>query len=150
MCVGILPAQTVTPTVISSDGGFSAGSQGSIAWTIGEPVSETYVSPGSNVTTMGFHQPEVIELETMIREHSGDMEILVYPNPVKDVLTFEMEGFSITSQLEIYNTLGQKVYSNLIEQKSFVLDLREFPNGIYTFQISENSRALKHFKVIKN
>jgi len=141
MCVGFLPAQTVTPVVISSDGGFSTNAQGSIAWTIGEPVSETYVSPGSSITTMGFHQPELIELETMIREQSDNMAILIYPNPVNESLQISFKGIQHdTYALVLSDALGKLIYQSaaVVSENSnlFQIRLNEIAAGNYFLTVT--------------
>jgi hypothetical protein len=84
-------AQTVTPTVISSNGGSHTSLSGTVEWTIGEPVSGTNQT-SSNITTVGFHQP-LIYVVTMISENKKNSEkVVVFPNPVKDELQLNFEG----------------------------------------------------------
>lgn len=104
-------AQTVTPTVISNDGGYSSTSQGSIAWTIGEPVGDTYTA-SSNMTTMGFHQPEM-ELVNMINEQTDDNAILVYPNPVKEDLQIDFSEIQKGDyKLDIVDAIGKLIHAS--------------------------------------
>jgi len=109
LCVTfIVNAQTVTPSVVASDGGSASSAQGSIAWTIGEPVSDTYTK--ANITTMGFHQPD-LDLATMIREQSDEGAVLIYPNPVKDELSINFSGIENgTYVLEVTDALGKLIY----------------------------------------
>ena len=61
-CILISPAfliaQTLSPSVISSAGGYFNAANGSLSWTMGETVIQTLQS-GSNMLTEGFQQPEV-------------------------------------------------------------------------------------------
>src|SRR5690242_9955423 len=85
--------QTVTPTVLSNNGGFTQTSSGSIAWTIGEPVSELYQKPG-HITTMGFHQTD-LDVIAFLNDHPADADgIVVFPNPVLDLLNIKLGGLS--------------------------------------------------------
>ena len=54
--IGCLHAQSFAPNVIGSAGTFATSASGSMAWTIGEVMIETYASNG-NFFTQGFHQP---------------------------------------------------------------------------------------------
>ncbi|PBQ31110.1 hypothetical protein CNR22_04800 [Sphingobacteriaceae bacterium] len=81
---------------------------------------------------------------------SKAQSIRFYPNPTKGVVMMDAIAFSATSQIKIYNALGQKVFSDFIRQESFSVDLKDFSNGIYTFQITETSNSVQYFKVIKN
>lgn len=142
MCLGFLQAQTVTPTVIGSDGGFSTSGQGSIAWTIGEPISETYVSSGNTITTMGFHQPEkVINLETMIREQSQSEALLVFPNPVRETLQVDFKGIPTgTYKMVLVDAIGKRIYESQAvvteNAKRFEIKLNEIAAGNYFLTLS--------------
>jgi hypothetical protein len=65
-------AQSLSPTVIASSGGYSTGTDVSLSWTLGEIATETY-SNGSYILTQGFQQP----VESIVI--SGiNLELLVY------------------------------------------------------------------------
>ncbi len=55
----LLMASSYSQEVISTTGEHYENSNGSISWTIGEPVIETLGS-NNNYLTQGFHQPTVI------------------------------------------------------------------------------------------
>jgi len=54
---GQLCAQSFSLEVIGSAGTFATSANGSMAWTIGEVMTETYTS-ADNFFTQGFHQPD--------------------------------------------------------------------------------------------
>lgn len=138
MSVHPLCAQTVTTTIFSSDGGYSSSAQGSIAWTIGEPISETYVS-GAHITTMGFHQQE-IELATLLQEQSSGQEILVYPNPVKENLQINFKGISAGAYtLVMVDALGKLIFESETSvsenEERFQIRLNEIAAGDYFLSV---------------
>ena len=49
-------AQSLTPTVVASQGNYFSSPAISVAWTLGEVMSETY-SSSNYFLTQGFHQP---------------------------------------------------------------------------------------------
>lgn len=49
-------AQSLSPTVISSSGGYFTGAGGSLSWTLGEIATETLIN-GGYILTQGFQQP---------------------------------------------------------------------------------------------
>lgn len=51
-------AQTLSPSVLPSAGGYFSAANGSLSWTLGETVTPT-LQAGSNILTQGFQQPEV-------------------------------------------------------------------------------------------
>ncbi len=144
-------SQTVTPTVLSNNGGYAAAAQGSIAWTIGEPVSETYTT-STNKTTMGFHQPE-LGVANLIKEQSDNAQVLVFPNPVKDVLNISFKDLkSATYSIEVIDNLGKLLYKsnvNITENtKTIHLNMTEYVAGNYFLHIS-SAQLNKTIKINK-
>ncbi|MBN2174518.1 MAG: hypothetical protein JW731_10310, partial [Bacteroidales bacterium] len=54
-------AQSVSPEVIASAGDYFENSTGSLSWTLGEVMNETF-SNGSNILTQGFQQPFIVRI----------------------------------------------------------------------------------------
>ncbi len=146
-----IKAQTVTPVVYSNQGGYNVASGGSISWTIGEPVSETYTT-STNKTTMGFHQPE-LGVATLIKEQGDQADVLVFPNPVSDVLTISFKDLNTGSyHLELHDDLGKMIYKNDVEikddNKMVQLTMQPFSSGNYYLRIG-NSTFNKTVKLNK-
>jgi hypothetical protein len=76
--------------------------------------------------------------------------IKVYPNPIKDKLTIEIENKDMQKlKLSILNTLGQSVnFKQEILNSKTKLDLSDFGSGIYYLKIHDHS-IQKVFKIIK-
>ncbi len=149
----VAQSQTVAPTIVSGNGGYSQSPQGSLAWTIGEPISETYTS-STNITTMGFHQPEELALTTLIKEQGDEKAILVYPNPVQNELTV---NFGTVQQgnylLELVDGLGKLLLATEVpvteQSKRIILSLNTISIGVYYLKISRDafSKTIKINKI---
>jgi len=92
-------AQTLSPTVISSGGGYSTGSTVSLSWTLGELATETFIN-GSYILTQGFQQP--VEGVTI----SINLDLLVF---LEGPFTVSEMGTSLNSEgliplLQPYNS----------------------------------------------
>jgi hypothetical protein len=150
--VFVAKAQTVTPVVLSNQGGYSVVSGNSVSWTIGEPVSETY-SNTNNMATMGFHQPE-IGLLTMLSQQSGDPgSVLVFPNPVRDMLSVNFKGMEEGQySLVLFDNLGKlisKSEASITGSNQLVqLKINEVAAGNYFLQV-ENKNFNKTIKINK-
>ncbi|MGD0710407.1 MAG: hypothetical protein ABR968_04440 [Bacteroidales bacterium] len=86
-------SQTLSPTVISSSGGFYNNSSGMLSTTVAEMTMVQTFQSGSNFLTQGFQQPEdytVGIVETPVV--SGD--ILIYPNPTVTIIPKQASGYS--------------------------------------------------------
>jgi hypothetical protein len=103
-------AQSLTPTVISSTGGFSSNANGSLSYTVGEMSMVQTFSAGGNILTQGFQQPndQLVGLIDITKDEFGSF--VVYPNPAVDNLWF---GFQFPEEgritIAVYDVLGQKV-----------------------------------------
>ncbi|HXB13006.1 MAG TPA: T9SS type A sorting domain-containing protein, partial [Bacteroidia bacterium] len=77
--------------------------------------------------------------------------VLVYPNPNNGRFTIELEGISERSTVEIYNVLGEKVYSCTLnmQQSAHSINISGQAQGMYLYRvISENGNCLGEGKVI--
>lgn len=104
-------AQSLSPVVIASTGGFSSNSNGSLSYTVGEMTMVQTFSAGGNILTQGFQQPSdslIIGLLDLTTEAYGSL--VVYPNPAVDNFSygFEMPEAGKVS-FRVFDQLGQIV-----------------------------------------
>ncbi len=75
----------------------------------------------------------------------------VFPNPNNGVFTIQSSEFSGQCSVEIYNVLGEKVYSDIVHSSrpngssgrvSFIVDISSKPNGIYFYRVLKNDGNL--------
>jgi hypothetical protein len=103
-------AQSLSPTVISSTGGFSSNANGSLSYTVGEMTMVQTFTAGGSILTQGFQQPNdnLVGLLDMTEDEFGSFA--VYPNPAVDNLWF---GFQFPEAgriaIAVYDVLGQKM-----------------------------------------
>jgi hypothetical protein len=144
-------AQSLSPEVISSNGDFYTNTGGSVSFTIGETVVETF-NGASNILTQGFQQPFLVV--TSIPEKENGNFLFLYPNPVKDNLMLDfnkMEGGNY--QINVYDVSGKLVLDEKVEINSHFsthsLSLLNLVNGFYIIGISDENKLNKSFKIIK-
>lgn len=87
--------------------------------------------------------------------NSKENNILVYPNPVNDIINISLpENYDIIN-IEAYNALGIKVFSKTIESKNFYnnifsINVKEtLKNGVYLFNITTNNKS-NIFRIVVN
>jgi len=69
--------------------------------------------------------------------------LTIYPNPSSGKFTIQSSVFSGQSTVEIYNVLGEKVYSQFsIFNAPLSIDLRTSPNGIYLYRVINDDGSL--------
>ena len=65
---------------------------------------------------------------------------LVYPNPAKNKFTISSSFFT-TGEIEIYNVLGEKIYSADYTEPTTV-NCELFPKGIYFVKVSAEEKQV--------
>ncbi len=72
----------------------------------------------------------------------------VYPNPASDFVTFATE--SNINKVEIFNVVGQLIYSNVETNNQVMVNVRDFSNGVYIAKIyTNNGVSTQKFNVVK-
>jgi photosystem II stability/assembly factor-like uncharacterized protein len=73
--------------------------------------------------------------------------IQIYPNPAQNELTI-IQKQNPNSQLNVFDALGQLIYSTHVIQNVTNIDISSLPNGMYYFRIDEANVNLKTGKLI--
>ena len=73
-------------------------------------------------------------------EDFNENNVNLYPNPVKNNLTIELKS-NVDTNIEIYNILGKRVFTNLINKTSN-LNLQDLKTGIYIVKITQNNSTI--------
>lgn len=112
------------------------------------PINDPWPTPfpqgGFDLDAIGvIHQKAV-----GIIEWTENLQFSIFPNPVKDKVTIQIDNSNQENYLTIKTILGHEVFKQKIESKSVVFDLSQLNSGIYFFTIqSNNSFSTK--KIIK-
>lgn len=141
--VSFAAAQSLSPQVISSTGGFSNnGGNGSLSYTVGEMTMVQTFSSGNVILTQGFQQPNdfTVGLLDVTKDEFGSF--VMYPNPAVDVMSY---GFSFPEagrvEIAVFNNAGQRmadVYqANYVDGKTIeVLNVSNYAAGLYFMTVS--------------
>ena len=78
-------------------------------------------------------------------------ELLVYPNPTNEFISFNLPSLNDKYEIVIYDNLGNLVYQNNTKNGGTVqLDLSDLSSGLYSIQVSANNLMYtQRFSVIK-
>lgn len=74
-----------------------------------------------------------------------DQQFDIYPNPTSGIVNFEKPASINVQNINIYNTLGQLLYS---EKYSETVDISKFSKGILIFQV-ETSEGVLNKRIVK-
>lgn len=83
----------------------------------------------------------------MLQESSDDLPekiektetLNLYPNPVSDILFYEVESKEENITLQITNNLGQVILNKPVNSGQNSLNVAAFTSGIYLVQVKEKS-----------
>lgn len=131
----IAPAQTLPSDVIATTGESFVKSQGSLDWTLGEIMIETYSKP-IGFLTQGFQQPTKVTITGIDEEREN---ILAYPNPARDELKVKISkpgSYSVC----LYNLQGQILIRENVDVGStplvLVMDIEQMKAAVYILRIA--------------
>jgi hypothetical protein len=80
----------------------------------------------------------------------GQSKMKVYPNPVYDVLYFEMENADLqVNNIEVINQNGQVILSKQIEDNNSNIDISMLPNGLYIILFKTDEKSTVSCKIMK-
>lgn len=146
--------QILSPTVISSAGGYLSNANVSVSFTVGE-VAVTTLQGTSLILTQGFQQPFELDVGTAVNNLPVNWAVDAYPNPVSEYLNIR---FSVAQEkdfiLQITDLSGRKmIVKNLnrvapgqVEQ----VDLTGFSPGLYLVKIiSRDRNIVRMYKIQK-
>lgn len=144
----------LTPTVLSSAGGYNEASDISLAWTMGELAVSTLSTTGM-ILTQGFQQPFLLDVGDAIDDPEFNWSVNAYPNPVSDILNLRFNlDKTMDLQIELYDITGKKLtikkLPSIMPGGRETIDFSGFREGIYILKItSEKQKVRKIYKIQK-
>jgi len=146
---------------VSTGGSNPQYGTGSYAFLVGTRFNKTYYFNGSlddlRIYNRAVTETEAKALYNETNTNSNDIayanSIKIYPNPTIDKITIENGDFAKSSgyTVKILNSIGAEVFSSLVSQEQFVVDLSKFGStaGIYFVHvIDSNFNTLKIQKLV--
>ena len=137
-------AQSLNPTVVASQGDYFTSAGGSVSWTLGEIMGETY-SSANNKLTQGFQQPKL--LVTAVQTIEAVSSVSFFPNPFSYSLIVNVDS---KGTIQLFNFIGEKIGTWVLTAGKNEIDLKNLANGMYVANIinSENN-STQSYKITK-
>lgn len=129
------PAYTIEWT---GPAGFTANTPsitGLIAGTYHVTVTDQYCG----VATLDV----IVEAKSTSIENLSPISVKIFPNPVKDNIQILFEQIG-EYEVSLYNVLGQKVYSETLNNLDNTINVEKLASGMYTLQISNGVQSYVH------
>jgi hypothetical protein len=139
----------VSQEIISTGGDYYKNSSLSVSYTIGEPISETFVA-GENVLTQGFQQSKLI-ITAIETPEANNFKLQVFPNPTHSIITIEnTEEVQQTLQYALYDLNGKVLYETHSDENMFEINLANLSPGTYILRITNDEKQMATYKIEKN
>ncbi len=134
--------------VVSTSGDYHENANGSVSWTLGETVIETFAA-GDFQLTQGFQQGD-ISVSTLVNDPSLNFAIDAYPNPTSGYVNLELDleetkGISYM----LLNMGGRLLEKRTVEGPNSRIALHHLETGVYFVQVIKDGSLLKTFKIVK-
>ena len=135
--------------IVATAGGTLGNASGSISYTIGESVAQTF-SRGDKVLTQGFQQ-SYLSVSTEKTILDLNFSITVFPNPTTDVVTLRVGKESMSGLLYLlYDLNGRLLSKKVIENSDTTVPFQSLQTGTYLLEVMDGKLGLKTFKIIKH
>ncbi len=85
------------------------------------------------------------DLDGVLPEYS----ISVSPNPTSGFLTVSSSTLGQKQQINLFDNLGQRIFSTSSNEKEIRVDLATYPSGIYILTVLEENGITQTFKIVK-
>jgi hypothetical protein len=137
--------------VVSTQGDSYSNESGSIAFTIGEVISNT----GTDGTlTQGFHQSNWNCLG--LENHAPNFEATIFPNPTSAILNIRTSTFENVTYT-LYDGQGKRVMQDMLSAEQTPIQVSQLAPGAYSLELifeegNKGTQSLskrKTFKLVK-
>ena len=125
-------AQTFTQTINTSGGGYYQQINGSMQFTMGEPLTETYSNSGGKLT-QGFEQGSYLILAVDELPAISTISIDLFPNPSNGIFAvFIKADVNSLFTIKVMDAQGKLILNKEINNRQQeILDITAFTNSIY-------------------
>jgi hypothetical protein len=138
-------AQTLQKSIVNSLGESVSVGKLVIHTSVGDPIVYSQIAPNSVSVSQGFFSGNQKKAVAKIEDVAA-VSAAVYPNPFRNQITLKLSSTENT-RVEIYNTIGEKVYDAPYTQE--VIALGDLAAGMYTLRTIQNNKQVSVSKISK-
>ncbi len=139
-------AQTAT---VSVSGGEAVGSNGTVGYSVGQVLDESYTSSSGSVHTGIMASFEIILLSDA-SEQPHAIQLKAYPNPTSNYLELKADQATGDLQYQLLEIDGRTITFGRLNNSSALIDMTLLPSKTYFLKVMTSDRVIQTFKIIKN
>lgn len=110
----------------------------------------------NSIFEVAINQGDIVEVKTSVscegvfsKEITGEVAISIYPNPITNIVNFNLPIDLDKIEISIYNLVGNIIYQGQILKNNPTADISFLSKGFYLMQVKSNNE-IKTFKILKN
>lgn len=146
---GVFTSTTQAQQSVNAAGGNGTGSGGSVSFTIGQIDYTCYEGVGGSVN-QGVQQFDELSKFLEVTFPKPNLEMIVYPNPATELVNLKIENYDSDSlSYALFDMQGRQLATNKITHDETQIQLNHLASAIYLLTVSDGSKLLKTFKIIK-
>ncbi|WP_309608027.1 T9SS type A sorting domain-containing protein [Flavobacterium sp.] len=148
LCIGFNKVQAQQATLAS--GGNATGSGGSTSYSIGQI---DYITATGSTGSVGQGLQQPFEISTLSGEEFTQikLQMLVYPNPTTSYVNLKIENYDFQDLMyQLFDINAREISNQKITNIETQIPLENLSSAIYFLKVSENSKIIKTFRILKN
>ncbi len=151
LLTSVLYSQKISHNLLGNAGGEVQNQNIHIHASVGEPFIG-FTMEGSRSILTGFQQMDADMSSSVFTIDGQEVEIILFPNPVLDVLNLRLETEVHISSLtiKVHNLQGRLMHDGFLNGKSDALDISTFPPGMYMMTLINDKGIASTHKFIKS
>ncbi|MFW5767342.1 MAG: T9SS type A sorting domain-containing protein [Bacteroidota bacterium] len=131
--------------LLSSGGGEGSSGNMAVAWSLGEPVTESF-SENEFGLTQGFHQPIMYVMDNCEKPETLSFE--VYPNPVSELLVIKTDAGDDFS-VKLYGLRGKLLLEKNDETGFCQFSVRGLEPGVYFLELHSADSKAQTIRIVR-
>jgi len=148
MSVIFISAQNIDRQVFATAGNTVNNANHKITFTIGESIIGTIQN--NTVINQGFLAGAASGSTLAVDEQLLSTAIKVYPNPVTEKLSIDLNDVSGDAKVMIYSNTGQLLKTEKLNAQNNTINVNHLQNGLYLVNLHfSDYKTIKTFKIIK-
>lgn len=131
-------------------GGDATGSNGSVAYSVGQVVY-TSVESASGSVNQGVQQPYVVTVTGVNNNPNINVQVSVYPNPSASFVNLNVGKESLENlSYQLFDVQGKMLTNQKVTASETSIPMETFAKGNYFLKVMNGATEVKTFKIIKN
>lgn len=133
-----------------ASGAIASGTTGTATYSIGQITYKANID-ATGIVSQGNQQ--IFEIATLSTTEIPEIQLFasVYPNPTIEKITLSIRDYDFsTLQFTLIDTQGRIISTAKITENETQINMDFLPSALYFIRITDATKELKTFKIIKN